>query len=421
MPSRIPPRPPPAPLPPPRPSAPRPPAGPGTGFQSRISGFDEDANGVRGIPPEPPPPPPPYLDLVGLHRVRDGGTPPDREKVGRLQDQLVALGFLPESALGVAQADRGTFGGLTEAALKDFQRSQNLPATGEVDYATAVALGDPRPAVAPELANVAAGFSGQLGRPTGEPETLDDGTVRQRFDGGYVEKLPDGSLHVSSTANDLDVTYKAGDALAAAEAGGGYVDQMAGDPNKSNANCGFASALMALNVLGLDAPDAPEGAAGTGDYPTVMNLRDLGGGGTDDTAFGTPTQVVSALTQAGANAAIVQNTWGSDKSAAVDVMRQAFLDPSSQEAFVVAGNPTLGWDGNTTYDGSHFVTVVGYDPVKDVFIVMDPYSTTPGPFEVSAADMAAYMEDGGTETGELIRVTAPPPETASARQVPIAV
>lgn len=355
----------------------------------------------------------PYVDLVGLHKPAAGEPAPDPEKVGRLQDRLIELGSLTTEEVGNY---RGTFGDKTAAAIKRFQASQNLPQTGVVDYATAEALADPRPPIGEGMGPVAAAHVSQLGRPTGPAETQPDGSVRQQYDQGYIEKLPDGSLHVHSDSMGLDQTYHPGDALAAAQAAGGYVNQIDGDPAGGNANCGFASGLMAMNALGLTPPTPDEDIPGTTDsYKQAMMLRKLGGGGTDDTAWGRPGQIAAGLNAAGANAAVVENTWGADKAAAVDVMRRAFMDPSQNEAFVVAGNPTLGWPDSTTYNDGHFVTVVGYDPAKDVFIVMDPYSENPGPFEVSAEDMAKYMSDGNTETGELIQVTPPPPTTTVPR------
>jgi hypothetical protein len=75
----------------------------------------------------------------------------------------------------------------------------------------------------------------------------------------------------------------------------------------------------------------------------------------------------------------------------------------------VAGNPTLGWDDKTNYNGAHFVAVVGYNPVKDVFIVMDPYVNfePPGPIEVKPEDLANYLTDGNADASEIIQVTRP--------------
>lgn len=336
--------------------------------------------------------------LIGLAK---GST--DKQAVEQLQHQLVDLGYLTEQQVN---GYWGTFGPNTEKAVRAFQSAQGLPVTGQVDEATAAALANPRPAIDSRFRGVAAQHQEALGRPTGEPVVGADGSVTQQFDNGSVTMDAQGGLHVQG-ANGLDVTYEPGTTLESWAARGIYVDQMAGDPNSSNANCGFASAHMALSALGLPLPTPADGTAGTGTYPEVMELRRLGGGGTNDGNWGTVGQVVSALNAAGANAATVPNTWGSDKAAGVDVMKQAFLDPSNQEAFVVAGNPSLGWPESSSYNGGHFVTVVGYDPAKDKFIVMDPYVSPPGPIEVTPEQLANYMTDGNAEAGEIIQVTRP--------------
>ncbi|MBN1208699.1 MAG: peptidoglycan-binding protein [Myxococcaceae bacterium] len=340
----------------------------------------------------------PHANLEGLRKGAE-----DQERVKQLQDRLKELGFMTQEQINTGY---GTFGDMTEAAVKAFQASQNLPATGVIDAATAAALGDPRPPVDSRVAGVASAHAAELGRPKGEATVREDGTVVQEFDHGTVAVNPDGSVHVQ--APGVERTYRPGEALEAAQASGAYVSQMEGDPNRKNNNCGYASALMALRTLGIADPTPPEGAQGTGPYPAIMELRSRG---SDDSLQGdgveaSPSEIVESLNDSGASAEIVTNTWGADKKQPVDMMRQAFLDGSSQEAFIVAGNPSDGWPDNSDFDGAHYVTVVGYDPVKDVFIVMDPYLDPAGPIEVTPEQLEAYMEDGSTEAGELIHVTA---------------
>ena len=179
---------------------------------------------------------------------------------------------------------------------------------------------------------------------------------------------------------------------------GNFVNQFVGDPNGRNGNCGFASALMALRAVG-----AKTSLTGS-DYEQAMLLRKLGGGGTDDSQWGSVGQVVAGLNAAGGHAAVVTNTWGSNKLAAVEVMKQAFLDGSQTEAFVAAGNPSRGWPDKVSYDGGHFVTVTGYDAKSNTFTVLDPIAKAP--IQVTPEQLAAYLEDGNAEAGELVQVTA---------------
>ncbi|MBL8923785.1 MAG: C39 family peptidase [Myxococcaceae bacterium] len=181
------------------------------------------------------------------------------------------------------------------------------------------------------------------------------------------------------------------------EVGSAMVNQFAGDSDGRNANCGFASSLMALKLLGKDTSQL-----GGTDYEKAMKLRALGGGGTNDRQWGTVNQVVNGLRAAGAQASAVPNTWGADKAKAVELMKQAFLkgDPT---AFVVAGNPALGWPKDVSYNGGHFVTVAGYDQASNTFTVLDPVAKKP--IQVSPEQLANYLKDGNAELGEVVQVT----------------
>ncbi|WNG33955.1 hypothetical protein F0U61_10150 [Archangium violaceum] len=376
--------------------------GPKEFLRKELDGF-EPARGARPMryetTPSLPPPPVANFELIGLKKDSK-----NKEAVEKLQHRLVELGHLKESDVGTYW---GTFGGYTEAALKAFQASQNLPQTGVVNAATAMALADPRPSIDSNLQGIAAQHQQALGRPVGEAVRGEDGSITQQFDHGSITLSAEGDVNVKG-ARGLDVTYEAGTTLESWAASGVYVNQMDGDPNSRNSNCGFASAHMALGALGLPIP-TPTGTEGTGIYKEVMELRLLGGGGTSDGNFGLANQVIDALNAAGASAARVENTWGADKAAGVEIMKQAFLDRSSDEAFVVAGNPSLGWDDKTNYNDAHFVAVVGYNPEKDVFIVMDPYVNfdPPGPIEVKPEDLANYMKDGNANASEIIQVKRP--------------
>jgi hypothetical protein len=199
-----------------------------------------------------------------------------------------------------------------------------------------------------------------------------------------------------------------------------HVRQFTGDPNRANGNCAFASSLMALRYLGTPAPSAdpdnPNVPAGNSEgYHQTMVLRSLGGAGTDDSVWGWPHQAVAALNAAGAEAAIVENTWGAHKEEAIALMRRAFLDRRTTEVFVVGGNPHNGWPDEVGHDGGHFVTVVAYDHASDRFTVLDPLAR--GPIQVSSEQLAGYLYDPvttpsgavgeGIYAGELIRVESP--------------
>jgi len=213
--------------------------------------------------------------------------------------------------------------------------------------------------------------------------------------------------------------YEAND-HAALDPARSHVQQFGGDPNRANGNCAFASSLMALRYLGIPAPSAdpdnPNVPTGNSEaYHQTMVLRSLGGAGTTDAVWGTPGQAVAALNAAGAEAAIVENTWGAHKDEAVELMRRSLLDTRQSEAFVVGGNPHNGWPDEVSHNGGHFVTVVAYDRASDTFTVLDPLAR--GPIEVSPEQLAGYLYDPvttesgavgeGIAAGELVRVQAP--------------
>ncbi|MBL8950501.1 MAG: C39 family peptidase [Myxococcaceae bacterium] len=207
---------------------------------------------------------------------------------------------------------------------------------------------------------------------------------------GDVLTLPGSAPVPPDVSGDAQPLAPPGDYDAA------FINQFSSDPNGSNGNCGFTSALMTLRLLGIDTS-----GLGGNTYEQAMRLRALGGAGTVDTTFSNPSQVVASLNAAGARAAIVRNTWGADKLAAVDVMRQAFLSGEPM-AFVCCGNPELGWPALGTYDGGHFVTVAGYDPATDTFTVLDPLQG--GPIQVTADQLAAYLSADNSEAGEVVQV-----------------
>jgi len=206
----------------------------------------------------------------------------------------------------------------------------------------------------------------------------------------------------------------------ALDAGRSHVSQRTGDPNRVNGNCAFASSLMALRYLGLPAPAAdpanPRVPAGDSQsYQRTMVLRSLGGAGTDDTIWGSPAQAVAALRAAGAEAAVVPNTWGANKEEAVELMRSLLLDSRRSVALIAGGNPHNGWPDEVAHDGGHFVTVVAYDRAREAFTVLDPLASHP--LQVTADQLAAYLRDPvttetgavgeGIYAGELVRVSLP--------------
>lgn len=118
--------------------------------------WEDPWKGVYGLPlgkdqlsstPLPPTPPvtpvtPPVtpvagspIDLIGLAR---GAGPADGARIKQLQDTMMALGYLQDIRGNSGYGS--SFGPLTEASVKAFQKDSALAQTGVLDRATAIAL-----------------------------------------------------------------------------------------------------------------------------------------------------------------------------------------------------------------------------------------------------------------------------------------
>lgn len=354
------------------------------------------------------------------------------------QQFLGRLGYLD-----VAHQVPGTFNDATEAAVQQFQRDNGLPVTGVVDDATVDAMLNPRPrpgygmpttngrfdpngsmALSQTLFQEAANMYGaQLGLATSAARTQADGSTVQQFENGSLVRTAEGGIQIlDREGNNLlpSSDYSA----VREEAGNHFINQLAADA--SNQNCGYASTNMVLSYLGVPGWGL-EGMTAEQSYESTMSLREAGQPGTVDGASTTTTGIYNALTTQEMQDAGVQTTyWENDsngsRQADADRMALAFMNgENGNTAFVVGGNPELGW-GDTegmdaqyasgVFDGSHFVAVVGYNPETDSFLVLDPMAT--GPIEVPRQDMVEYMEDElGVTQGEVRQITYnPPPEQA---------
>lgn len=185
-----------------------------------------------------------------------------------------------------------------------------------------------------------------------------------------------------------------------------HINQFDDDPDSTaagiNANCGFASALMAASMLGVD----PDIAGNT--YQQAMYLREQSSASMTDTDPVLPKHVIEALGEMGLDGVELTSTdvGGWQKQKYVDYMAAALSDDSSQEVFIIRGNPAYGgtdWSNATDgYSGGHFVTVVDYNPSTGKFLVMDPAAS--GPMWVSAQNVKNFLES--PTGGSVIEVTA---------------
>lgn len=336
----------------------------------------------------------------------------------------------------------GTFNGDTAEAVRQFQRDNGLEETGVVDDATVAAMLNPRPrpghgmpvneagrydpngslpltqTLFQEAANL---YGEQLGLPTGAAVTRQDGSVVQQFEHGSLERTPQGGFRILDTEGN-PLFPQTDYAAVRAEAEQHFISQFAGDPNSSNKNCGYASSAMSLSYLGVPGFDL-RGLTDEQAYGLTMDLREVGQPDTADSVIGSSQGIYGALTtqqmqEAGVEVEVWANEYDGARQGDADRMALEFMNAENDNiAFVVGGNPAEGW-GDTAgmseqytggvYEGAHFISVVGYNPETDSFLVLEPAAN--GPIEVPRQDMVEYMQDEGVRTGEVMQITYNPPE-----------
>ncbi|WP_224246358.1 peptidoglycan-binding protein [Hyalangium gracile] len=339
----------------------------------------------------------------------------------------------------------GFYGDETRAAVEQFQRDNGLEVTGIVDNATLEMMTHPHPRPGygmprtdghfdpngtatlqqPLFAEAASFYGEQLGLPTSAAMMRLDGSTVQNFENGSLVMDREGRIRILNEQG-TNMFTPPDYAAAQAEAGNHFINQMWGDTDgDGNQNCGYASANMGLSYLGVPGWSL-QGVSEADGFASTMSLREAGAKGTADTDYSTPGGIYKALTtqamqEAGVQVEVWKNEWNGSREADVDKMRLAFMNGDNHTAFVVAGNPDTGWGdeagmdalyrGNDVFNGGHFVSVVGYNPETDKFLVMDPMANQP--IEVSAEDMVKYMGDQNVSTGEVLQITYNPPANST--------
>jgi len=104
---------------------------------------------LRSVDAPPAPPAAKYATSPSAASVRSGEASFSRDHGGApitdLQDRLNAAGASPQLA------EDGKFGPRTQQAVENFQRTRNLPVTGQVDQATLAALETAQPPARPDV------------------------------------------------------------------------------------------------------------------------------------------------------------------------------------------------------------------------------------------------------------------------------
>lgn len=354
----------------------------------------------------------------------------DPESLAALQKFLVGAGYLaPPESTSPPYVYGEFFGKMTTNALAAFQAGNGIdPPTRSVDAATIAQLRDPRPrpgytqntldgSASPQylgafLEEAGNYFSNSLGEPISGAVVQPDESILQYYEKGIVRQTADGGFYITDYEGNSLINPP--DYNSIKDAAGNYlISQLDGDPDGRNNNCGYASLLMALNYLGV--PNSQISNETTDNYELTMALRLAGNDGTDDQGSSHAANVFnSATTLEGVNAEVfgVPNITNEQ---AVERMKLIFLSGESQTAFVVAGNPATGWGDDPAfagqydtrsenpYNGSHFVTVIGYNSGTDKFLVLDPIAKVP--VEVSGQQMLDYMSDTGVQYNDVLQLT----------------
>lgn len=355
-----------------------------------------------------------------------------------LQNHLVQTGHLTQADMNTGP---GIFGPRTEAAVRSYQRANNLPATGIYDQSTAQAMGQtaPTPPAEPTPSTTVApaaplerGSHGEDVRAL-QQSLVDTGYLTQadmnsgpgnfgpRTEGGVrrfqrAHNLPVTGIYDQPTAQALEQRLIQGPSFtpppppineslptSTQQANQSFLTQWGptayNDPAGSRdipygySDCGPTSALMALNTLGLTQQPTPETA-----HSAIDAMRDsmYGHDTTTSNTMGFAT-VKNGLTAYGAQ--------GIDLPVTRDpVEALSNIDNALQQGMPVILGTNKVWDAwgaeqkangnylNSRDPGGHFVTVLGRTPEGN-YIVGDPL-VKGGSIEVSPAQMEVALGAG---------------------------
>jgi hypothetical protein len=152
-------------------------------------------------------------------------------------------------------------------------------------------------------------------------------------------------------------------------------------PAAGNRDCGPASVVMTLRLLGRNVP----GAAGTATPQRLINrIRQLAGNAANTVAT-TNHELARALRAAGTRTREIAD--GASIRQAVLAGKPVILNGNPRHAG--AYGPSFSSKQMTPYNGAHWIVVSGIDEKSGKFIVNDPLSKV-GPVKVTAAQLEAY-------------------------------
>lgn len=186
--------------------------------------------------------------------------------------------------------------------------------------------------------------------------------------GTPVEAIDPAKIHISQVADEV---YNSG------------------SPN-SSANCGPASVIMAIRLVGRRVPGEEKGLRGE---DLILHVRALATGGSIDRWKGTNNlNLQHVLKEAGCTWRVLRDVR--------DMLRWV---RERNEPVIMGGNPAVPTTYTARfpyydirrYDSAHWIVVSRYVPERGTFIVNDPQSTI-GPVEVTAAELVAFDSRDGS-------------------------
>lgn len=153
------------------------------------------------------------------------------------------------------------------------------------------------------------------------------------------------------------------------------------DPASGNRDCGPASAVIALHMLGMKVP----GAANASPQDQINRIRQLAGVVSNSTSTSN-FQLEDALTKSGVTTSEISS---------IDEVEAAII---AGKPVILNGNPANPGaygdrvdDGKVVpFDGAHWIAVTGFDKASGKFLINDPLSKV-GAVKVSREELNAYL------------------------------
>lgn len=254
---------------------------------------------------------------------------------------------LSSMGLGLAQAPQ---------VVQSQQPLQQLAMTAPAQQFTALPQADPT--LVGSVAGAVAGFASATGRTVSDIAGAGISKARRAGTELWAGVRNPKSIHVSQVQSKYNAA-----------------------PAPGNKDCGPASVVMTLKLLGKSIPGT---SAGVAPQKLINRVRQLAGNATN-TASTTNHELERALVAAGTSTREIAD--GVSIREAVTAGKPVILNGNPRHPG--AYGPKFSASQMTPYDGAHWVVVSGIDESSGKFIVNDPLSKI-GPVKVTPTQLEAY-------------------------------